>query len=416
MEGAATPAASPTSQASPPAPAVAPELSPTPRPEPVLEAFPLPPGSRPHDVAPALDGGVWYTAQGSGRLGWLDPTSGEVREIALGVGSRPHGVIVGPDGAPWVTDGGLNAIVRVDPATDEVRTFPLPADRPDTNLNTATFDGDGVLWFTGQNGVYGRLDPASGAMEVFDAPRGRGPYGIATTPGGGVYYASLAGSYVGRIDIETGALEVIEPPTPAQGARRVWADSAGRIWVSEWNAGQIAVYDPENGEWREWKLPGAAPRAYGVYVDEDARGLAQRLRRERHREVRSGERTVRLVPAAEQPGQRPPAARPARRAVGRGVGGRPARGDPLLTSRYSSVATETTRGALVSGPTRLWVPEGGQAMPALERMRVLDVTTPGSCTSHRAHQRRISHTTAAAHADMTTATATNRGTRMGAAA
>ncbi len=78
---------------------------------PILKAFPLPAGSRPHDVAPAIDGGVWYTAQGSGELGWLDPETGETRHTPLGAGSRPHGVIVGPDGAPWVTDGGLNAIV-----------------------------------------------------------------------------------------------------------------------------------------------------------------------------------------------------------------------------------------------------------------------------------------------------------------
>ena len=54
-----------------------------------------------------------------------------------------------------------------------------------------------VLWFTGQNGIYGRLDPAVGDVEVFAALGGRGPYGIATTPGGDVYYASLAVSYVG---------------------------------------------------------------------------------------------------------------------------------------------------------------------------------------------------------------------------
>ena len=59
-------------------------------------------------------------------LGWLNPTSGEVREIPLGTRSAPHGVIVGPDGAAWVTDGGQNAIVRVDPLTNEVRLFPLP--------------------------------------------------------------------------------------------------------------------------------------------------------------------------------------------------------------------------------------------------------------------------------------------------
>jgi virginiamycin B lyase len=62
-------------------------------------------GSRPHDVAPARDGRVWYTAQGSGALGWLDAKSGRVRQVPLGAGSAPHGVIVGPDGAPWITDG-----------------------------------------------------------------------------------------------------------------------------------------------------------------------------------------------------------------------------------------------------------------------------------------------------------------------
>ena len=85
--------------------------------QPALKAFAVPKGSRPHDVAPAADGGIWYTAQSSGKLGWLNPENGEVREIPLGPGSAPHGVIVGPDGAPWITDGGQNAIVRVDPLT-----------------------------------------------------------------------------------------------------------------------------------------------------------------------------------------------------------------------------------------------------------------------------------------------------------
>lgn len=225
-------------------------------------------GSFPHDVAPARDGGVWYTAQHAGELGWLDPKTGRVRHVALGAGSAPHGVIVGPDGAPWITDGGLNAIVRVDPRTLKVRRFPLPSGSSSANLNTATFDGRGVLWFTGLNGVYGRLDPKSGRVRVFDAPRGQGPYGIATAPSGAVYYASLVGSYVGRIDTRTGRVTVLEPPTPGQGARRVWSDSRNRIWVSEWNSGKLAMYDPAKRSWREWRLPGAGPQPYAVYVDE----------------------------------------------------------------------------------------------------------------------------------------------------
>src|SRR5688572_8720182 len=45
--------------------------------KPVLEEFSVPSGSRPHDVAPAPDGTVWYTAQGSSELGRLDPATSE---------------------------------------------------------------------------------------------------------------------------------------------------------------------------------------------------------------------------------------------------------------------------------------------------------------------------------------------------
>ena len=226
----------------------------------------MPAGSSPHDVAPAPDGTVWFTAQAAGKLGRLEPADGTVREVELGDGSAPHGVILGPDGAPWVTDGGLNAIVRVDPTTLAVRRYPLPATGGFANLNTATFDRHGTLWFTGQSGVYGRLDPRTGALRVFRAPGGPGPYGIATTPAGGVWYASLAGSYIARIDVRTGKATVVRSPTRGQGARRIWSDSRGRLWVSEWNAGRVARYDPSTMRWREWRLPGAA-QPYAVYVD-----------------------------------------------------------------------------------------------------------------------------------------------------
>lgn len=236
--------------------------------QPVTQEYAVPSGAHPHDVATARDGGVWFTAQSAGYLGWLDPATEDVRQIPLGDHSAPHGVIVGPDGAPWITDGGQNAIVRVDPATSAVQVFPLPPGR-NANLNTETFDRNGMLWFTGQAGIYGRLDPSTGEVRVFDAPRGPGPYGITTTGDGRVFYASLAGSHIAEINLETGQATPIDPPTAGQGARRVWADSHGVVWISEWNAGQVGRYDPASGSFQEWKLPGNRPQAYGVYVDEN---------------------------------------------------------------------------------------------------------------------------------------------------
>jgi virginiamycin B lyase len=233
-----------------------------------VQYFPVPPGDHPHDVAPAPDGRVWYTGQQAGVLGRLDPKTGSVERIPLGKGSAPHGVIIGPDGGAWVTDSGLNAIVRVDPTTKGVKVWPLPKAGINANLNTAALDGKGRIWFTGQAGIYGRLDPKTDAMDVWDAPKGVGPYGITATPQGEIYYVSLAGSYLGKPDLETGVTEVIEPTTREAGTRRVWSDSKGRLWVSEWNAGNLSVYEPAAKAWKVYKLPGEEPRAYAVFVDD----------------------------------------------------------------------------------------------------------------------------------------------------
>ena len=85
----------------------------------------VPRGAHPHDVAaaPVPGGPVFYTAQSTGKVGVLDPTTGKTEEIALGPRSAPHGVIVGPDGAAWITDGGQNAI-KEDPKTRQSGRFP----------------------------------------------------------------------------------------------------------------------------------------------------------------------------------------------------------------------------------------------------------------------------------------------------
>jgi virginiamycin B lyase len=179
-------------------------------------------------------------------------------------------VIVGPDNAVWVTDQGANTVERIDPDTHEVTSYRMPNEQP-MGPHTPAFDNDGILWFTGQgSGTIGRLDPQTQSIDIFPAPLGPGPYGIDATPDGEVWYVSLAQSYLANIDKQTGESTVYNPPTTAQGARRVWSDSQGRLWVSEWNSGQLSRYDPATEEWREWPLPPTpnAPQAYAVYVDE----------------------------------------------------------------------------------------------------------------------------------------------------
>ena len=233
-----------------------------------IRTFNVRPGSGSRDVACNADGTVWFCGQRDGTLNLLDPRDGGLKVIPLGNGAAPHGVIVGPDGAAWVTEGGQNAIARVDPKDHKVQLWKLNGGPSYANLNTPGFDRQGTPWFTGQGGAIGRFDPKSEKMQVWDAPRGYGPYGIALTPQGTVWYVSLAGNYLAQIDLVSGTPRIVEPPTPQQGARRVWSDSQGRLWISEWNSGQVSMHDPKDGSWKQWKLPGERPRCYSVYVDD----------------------------------------------------------------------------------------------------------------------------------------------------
>jgi virginiamycin B lyase len=205
--------------------------------------------------------------QRNGVAGRFSPRSQSMTIVRLGEGAAPHGVVIGPDQAAWITEGGQNAIARIDNETHKVELFRLPAGWAHAHLNTGVFDKSGIYWFTGQGGVLGRLDPASGRLEVWEAPRGPGPYGITSTPENEVWYASLAGSFIARLDRETRRSEIVEPPVPDQGARRIWSDSKGRLWISEWNAGNVSAYDPAAKYWQYWRVPGEQPRPYAVYVD-----------------------------------------------------------------------------------------------------------------------------------------------------
>ena len=257
-----------------------------------VKVFQLPEGAGPHDVAPAPDGRIWYSAQGSGALGIIDPATGAVRQVPLGEGSAPHGVIQGPDGAAWLTDGGLNAIVRVDPRTDAVKVWPLPEDAGYANLNTATFDRKGTLWFTGQAGIYGSLDPATGSMRVWKDPDGPGPYGITTTPDGRVFYASLAGSHIAEIDTATGDEAPDRPADGGPGGATRMGRQQGRHLGQR--VEQRAAQPLHAGQRRLAGLEAAGGHAARLRGLRRRRrhGLGQRLRRQRGAVLRPRDRAV----------------------------------------------------------------------------------------------------------------------------
>ena len=245
--------------------------------------------------------------------------------------SAPHGVIVGPDRAAWVTDGGQNAIVRVDPQTHAVRRFPLPKGFDDANLNTATFDRKGILWFTGQNGVYGRVDPATGKVEAWKAPKGVGPYGITTTPEGEVWYASLAGDHIAKVDTVSGEAMMIAPPKPGVGPRRIWSDSKGTLWVSFWRTGEVARFEPGPRRWSVWRLPKSTGGCYAVFVDDKDKVWVSDWEANAIRRFDPATERFDTFVSNKAARRRAADPRPAGRTLGRRIRHRPAGGHPGLT-------------------------------------------------------------------------------------
>ena len=78
------------------------------------------------DIAP--DGIVWYVNSGAGRLGRVDPKTGDIKEwdSPSGPSSHPYGIAV-LDGAVWYNESGVrpDTLVRFDIASETFQSWPI---------------------------------------------------------------------------------------------------------------------------------------------------------------------------------------------------------------------------------------------------------------------------------------------------
>jgi virginiamycin B lyase len=78
----------------------------------------------------AADGMIWYVNSGGGRLGRLNPKTGDIKEwpSPSGPKSHPYGLIV-VNGIVWYNESGMrpDALVRFDPRTETFQSWPIPS-------------------------------------------------------------------------------------------------------------------------------------------------------------------------------------------------------------------------------------------------------------------------------------------------
>ena len=69
-------------------------------------------------------------------------------------GTMPHNLIVAKDGIVWYSGNQNGMIGRLDPASKDIKRFPLP-DKALGDPHTLVFDPKGDIWFTVQAGECG---------------------------------------------------------------------------------------------------------------------------------------------------------------------------------------------------------------------------------------------------------------------
>jgi virginiamycin B lyase len=222
----------------------------------------------PHQIAVQLQkgGNVFFAASNLGAIGRIDTESGAVTYMPLPSGAKPRGLALARDGKIYALDGASDAIVSQDIRTGENRRYAMPNGTSHLELQMGAFDGHGRLWFTGYSGWYGRLDPVTGKVKLYQAAGGRGPFAIAADREGGIWYASYVGNYLARVDINSGKSEMFPLPSDADGPKGIAIDGRGNVWTASLKDGAIARFSPANRSWATFRAPGNNPRIYGITI------------------------------------------------------------------------------------------------------------------------------------------------------
>jgi virginiamycin B lyase len=224
------------------------------------------PGSRPHDPLAARDGSIWYTGQLSGKLGRLDPKTGQIREYPVKPQTAPHGLVEDRSGNIWYTGNHSSVIGKLDPKTGEITEYPMP-DPKAKDPHSLHFDQSGILWFTlQQSNLMARLDPGSGEIKLIPSPTPRSrPYGIIVNSKGIPFVALFGTNKIAAIDPSTLAVREYPLPDAKARPRRIAIDGDDIVWYADFARGYLGRLDPATGAVKEWPSP-SGPRSgpYGI--------------------------------------------------------------------------------------------------------------------------------------------------------
>ncbi len=211
----------------------------------------------PHSLQVGPDGGVWVTLSLGKGLARFDPES---EKFALhdqpSAGMYPHTLRFDSNGIIWYTLFLSNHVARFDPASGEFDLHRLPT----RTMSQRFFISTLKFW------VWLADFFESANIAVSDPEMLPLAYGLDIAPDGGVWFSQFNHRRIGRLDPATGAIEMID--TPFFGPRRLRFDSKGILWIPAYAEAKIYRFDPDDRSFRSYDMPtGPGDMPYALVVD-----------------------------------------------------------------------------------------------------------------------------------------------------
>lgn len=212
--------------------------------------------SRPRDPDVAADGRIWFVGQAGHYVAVFDPETESFERFDLDDGTGPHTVIVTRDQQVWYAGNRAAHLGRVYPDSGRIEKVPTPEDEA-SDPHTMYEDSEGRIWFTSQHSNHiGRYDRDSGEIELVRVPTDRArPYGLIVDDNDDAWSVLLGTYKLAHVDGDSFELTEIDLPRTDARPRRIGLTDAG-VWYVDYDQGYLGVYDPDTGEFREWRAPG----------------------------------------------------------------------------------------------------------------------------------------------------------------
>jgi virginiamycin B lyase len=199
------------------------------------------PNSYPESIAAGSDGNMWFTEEGTNRIGRLNTGLTGFSEFSLGGAPKPYGITSGADGALWFADYGSSQIDRI---TTSGTVMAVPYSTAPSTLPFVIVSGsDGDLWFGGCSNYLGRMT-SGGALTTYAIPNGGEVSDLTVGPDGAVWFSVTTVptqiQSIGRMS--TSGVMTLYPieATPSNPyPSGITKGPDGAIWFLELNANQV---------------------------------------------------------------------------------------------------------------------------------------------------------------------------------